>query len=67
MFPKKLEHLLYSTLLENCFKKLICDFGKCPNQKTHESESAGFTLAYAEIPLTKEFNNNSLSFLDGFP
>ena len=27
---------------------LILDFGKCPNQKTHESESAGFLVQTGE-------------------
>ena len=30
--------------MRKLLSKLILDFGKCPNQKTHESESAGFLV-----------------------
>ena len=30
--------------MKTLLSKLILDFGKCPNQKTHESESAGFLV-----------------------
>ena len=30
--------------IRKLLSKLILDFGKCPNQKMHESESAGFLV-----------------------
>ena len=37
-------YVIRYTFQSNLLSELILDLGKCPNQKTHESESAGFLL-----------------------
>ena len=49
--------------MRKLLSKLILDFGKCPNQKTHESESAGFlvrTLPVVRNQFWKQFSNKVL-------
>ena len=43
--------------MRKLLSKLILDFGKCPNQKTHESESAVF-LVWA-LPQVQNFFESS--------
>ena len=41
---KKFSFVIRYTFQSNLLLELILDLGKCPYQKTHESESAGFLL-----------------------
>ena len=47
----------------NLLSKLISDFGKCPNQKAHESECAGFlvrALPEVQDQIRKQFFDKKL-------
>ena len=49
--------------MRKLLSKLILNFGKCPSQKTHESESAGFlvrTLPVVRNQFWKQFSNKVL-------
>ena len=43
--------------MRKLLSKLILDFGKCPNQKTHKSENAGFLV------LTKTLQNQNSNYI----